>query len=67
LRREESVKLRAQALNESCGGGEITLLISDHQRFQFAVGVHKRKAAHPIITIIGLCWPPFTICNCSPA
>ena len=27
-----------------------------HQHFQIAVRAHEGEAAHPIITIIGLCW-----------
>jgi hypothetical protein len=40
-------------MDQGCGGGEITLLISNHQRFQIAVGGHGGEDAHPIITIIG--------------
>jgi hypothetical protein len=38
LNNEESVQLRAQTENQVRGRGEITLLVTGHQRFQIAGG-----------------------------
>ena len=52
LDEEKPMQLRAQAMDQCRGRGEITPLITGHQHFQIAVRVHSGAAAHPIITRI---------------
>jgi hypothetical protein len=43
LDNEEPVHLWTQAMDQSCGRGEITPLITGHQHFQIAVRLHGEK------------------------
>jgi hypothetical protein len=40
LRHEKSVQLGTKGFDQRGGGGEVTLLIASHQRFEIAVGGH---------------------------
>jgi type IV secretory pathway TraG/TraD family ATPase VirD4 len=40
LNHEKAVQLRAEVMDQNCGSGEITILITGHQHFQIAVRVH---------------------------